>query len=146
MSEEFLDATKKAESHEWIMDPCIKEFLKIISCIGATAPGSDEKKSYLLAQLKLVIVHHGCPFIFFTINPGECHSPIALFYAGEKINVKTFDPQSHSSSDRLKTMLKNPLTVVEYFHNLIKMIIYTCFQGDMFGELAHHYGAIEYQG
>ena len=145
-SEELLDAAKKAESHERITDPRVKEFLKMISHIGATAPGSDEKKSYLLAQLKSVMVHHGCPFIFFTINPGERYSPIALFYAGEKIDGQSFDPQSHSSSDRLKIMLKNPFAIVEYFHNLVKTIIRTWFQGGMFGELAHHYGTIEYQG
>src|SRR5437762_10456657 len=117
--EHLIDAAKKAESHEPITDPWIKEFLKMISHIGATAPGSDEKKSYLLAQLKSAMVYHGCPFIFFTINPGEHHSLIALFYVGEEIDVQTFDPQLYSSSNRQKTMLKNPLTVVEYFHNLI---------------------------
>ena len=92
------------------------------------------------------MVYHGCPFIFFTINPGERHSPIALFYAGEEIDVQTFDPQLYSSSNRWKTMLKNPLTVIEYFHNLIWTIIHTCFKGGMYGELTHHYGTIEYQG
>jgi len=144
--EELLNAAAQAEAHEPISDPRVKELLKMIARIGATAPGSDEKKSYLLAQLKSSIVYHGCPFIFFTVNPGERHSPIALYYAGEEIDVQTFNPQMYSSSERLKTMLKNPLAVVEYFHNMIQTILETCFKGGMFGELAHHYGTIEYQG
>jgi hypothetical protein len=145
-AEELTNAAAQAEAHEPISDPRIRELLKMISRIGATAPGSDEKKSYLLAQLKSSMVYYGCPFIFFTINPGERHSPIALYYAGEEIDINNFDPQAYSSSDRLKTMLRNPLAVVEYFHNMIRTVIQTCFKGGMFGELAHHYGTIEYQG
>jgi len=144
--EELLDAAKRSESHEPITDARIKEFLKMVSRIGSTAPGSDEKKSYLLAQLKSAMVYHSCPFIFFTINPGERHSPIALLYAGEEIDMERFNPLSYSSSHRLKTMLKNPLAVVEYFHNLVRTIVDSCFKGGMFGELLHHYGTIEYQG
>jgi hypothetical protein len=125
-AEDLLDAAKKAELYEPITDSRIKEFLKMISRIGATAPGSDEKKSYLLAQLKSSMVYHGCPLIFFTINPGERHSPIALLYAGEEIDIQQFDPQKYTSSDRLKTMLRNPLAVVEYSEiNGIKSIVRT---------------------
>jgi len=145
-AEDLLNAAKKAELHEPITDSRIKEFLKLIARIGATAPGSDEKKSYLLAQLKSSMVYYGCPLIFFTINPGERHSPIALLYAGEEIDIQQFDPHIYTSSDRLKTMLRNPLAVVEYFHRLVKTIIETCFKGGMFGELSHYYGTIEYQG
>jgi hypothetical protein len=116
-AEELTNAAAQAEAHEPISDPRIRELLKMISRIGATAPGSDEKKSYLLAQLKSSMVYYGCPFIFFTINPGERHSPIALYYAGEEIDI-----------------------------NMIRTVIQTCFKGGMFGELAHHYGTIEYQG
>ena len=144
--EELTDAAAEAEAHRPISDPRIKELLKSIARVGGTAPSSDDKKSYLLAQLKASMVYHGCPFIFFTINPGERHSPIALYYAGEQIDVNDFNPAAYTSSDRLKTMLKNPLAVVEYFHNMIKTIIDTCFKGGMFGEHAHHYGTIEYQG
>ena len=78
-----------------------------------------------------------------TINPGERHSPIAFYYAGEKIDVERFHPELYSATDRLKTMLRNP---VEYFHNMVKTIIEAVLKGDMFGELIHHYGPIEYQG
>jgi len=145
-TEELTDAAAEAEAHRPISDLRIKELLKSIARIGGTAPGSDDKKSYLLTQLKASMIYHGCPFIFFTINPGERHSPIALYYAGEQIDVNDFNPAAYTSSDRLKTMLKNPLAVVEYFHNMIKTIIDTCFKGGMFGEHAHHYGTIEYQG
>ena len=107
---------------------------------------SNEKKSYLLVQLKSAMVYHGCPILYLTINPGERHSPIALFYAGEEIDLQKFIPGSYSSELRLKRMLANPLAVVEYFHNMITIIIDKLLKGGMFGDVAHHYGTIEYQG
>jgi hypothetical protein len=75
------------------------------------------------------------PQIFITLNSTDNISPIALFYAGERIDVKSFYPQLYMAGDRLKTMLNNPLAVVEYFRNAIDTIIETMLEGGMFGEL-----------
>ena len=143
---DLLRAAEEAEKHHPISDPRVKELLKMIARIGSTAAGSDEKKSYLLTQLKCAMVYYGCPIIFLTLNPGERHSPIALFYAGEKINLESFDPDLYSSEDRLKRMVDNPLAVVEYFHSMVTTIIDKVLKGGVFGELIHHFGTIEYQG
>ena len=92
------------------------------------------------------MIYHGCPIIFLTLNPGERHSPIALFYAGEKIDLESFDPELYSSEERLKRMVDNPLAVVEYFHSMVTAIIEKVLKGGVFGELIHHFGTIEYQG
>ena len=54
-----------------ITDPAVQELLKGVSHVASNAPDSDEKKSYMLAQLKSSIVHFGCPLIFITINLHE---------------------------------------------------------------------------
>ena len=43
-------------------------------------------------------------------------------------------------------MLRNPLAVVEYFHILVDTIIEMVFKQQLFGDLRHYYGTIEYQG
>jgi hypothetical protein len=92
------------------------------------------------------MVFFGRSIIFFTINPRERHSPIALFYAGEEIDVQNFSPHLYDATRRLQTMLKNPLPVVEYFHEMVRIIIEKVLKGGIFSELLHHYGPIEYQG
>ncbi len=42
--------------------------------------------------------------------------------------------------------LGNPLAVVEYFHNMITAIIQNVLKEGIFGEVAHYYSTIEYQG
>ena len=66
-----MEAASQAEKYQPITDPVIQELLKGVARVGSTASGSDEKKSYMLAQLKSSIVHFDCPIIFLTINPHE---------------------------------------------------------------------------
>lgn len=145
-SEELLEAAEQARQYRPIINPIVKELLKAITRVGATSAGSNEKKSHMLVELKSSVVYHGCPIIFITLNPGDLHSPISLYYAGEKIDPKYFLPQWYTASYRLKMMLRNPLAVVEYFHTLINTIIEAVFKKGIFGDLRHYYGTIEYQG
>jgi len=144
--QKLAKAANEAARHKPITDPGVKKLLAMVTSIGGTAPGSEEKKSYELAQLKSSMVYFGIPVIYLTFNPAENSSPIALLYAGENIDVKSFSPQLYAAGERLNTMLANPLAVVEYFHRTINTIIQTLLKGGMFGELLHHYGPIEYLG
>jgi hypothetical protein len=118
----------------------------MVNTIGTKDPRSEERKSHLLARLKSATVHHGLPQIFITLNPADNVSPVALFYAGERIDVKSFHPHLYSAASRLKTMLDNPLSVVEYFRNTVDTILKTMLKRGMFRELVHYHGPIEYQG
>ena len=115
-AEQLLEAASKAEKYQPITDTAVQALLKDVARVGSTA---DERKSYMLAQLKSSIVHFGCPLIFLTINPHERYTPLALFYAGEEINIRKFQPELYSLSKRLKRTLGNALAEVEYFHNMI---------------------------
>jgi len=86
------------------------------------------------------------PIVFKTINPGERYSALCLLYAGVQIDMNNFMPERFSSMQRMTTMLANPLTMVDYFHNMIDTVIEAIIKGGMFGQNAHYYGAIEYQG
>ena len=145
-AEQLMEAASQAEKYQPITDPAIRELLKGVARIGSTVSGSDERKSYMLAQLKSSIVHFGCPLIYLTINPHERYSPVALFYAGEDIDVCKFQSKWYSLSQRLKRILNNQLTVVEYFHNIIIAIIKNILKEGIFGEVNHYYATIEYQG
>jgi Helitron helicase-like domain at N-terminus len=145
-SDQLSEAASQAENHQPFTNASVRELLKGVNRVGTNAAGSDERKSYLLAQLKSSIVHFGCPLLYLTINPNERYNPIALLYAGEEIDVRTFQPQMYSLSKRLKSTLKSPLAVIEYFHNMIKNIFDNIIKEGIFGEVSHYYATIEYQG
>jgi PIF1-like helicase/Helitron helicase-like domain at N-terminus len=144
--EKLTIAANQAAKHKPITDPAVKKLLSMVGTIGSSAPGSEQRKSYDLARMKSATVYFGLPQIFLTLNPGDNASPVALFYAGEKIDVKTFHPKLYSAATRLRTMLDNPLAVVDYFRNTVNTILKTMLNGGMFGELVHYHGPIEYLG
>src|SRR5436190_11090150 len=119
--EQLMEAASQVEKHQLITDPAILELLKGVARIGSTASGSDERKSYMLAQLKSSIIHFSCPLIYLMINPHERYSPITLFYAGEDIDVHKFQSKWYSLSKRLKRTLNNPLAI--WRHVMLKLNI-----------------------
>src|SRR5579859_1591419 len=146
-SKELEEAASQQRDHKPITNPGVRALLNVISHIGSAAPSSDEKKSYMLAELKSLTVYHGCPTIYMTINPGDLHSPLCLKYCGVEIDIDNFTPELYSYGERLRVLQlqKNPLAVVEYFRNLVDTILSVLKQG-LFGELCHYYGIFEYQG
>src|SRR5579859_1474055 len=145
-SEQLMAAADQARMHQRITDPAILTLLSHINCIGATLAGSDKKKSHMLTQLKSSIVYYGCPIVFLALNPGDRHSPLTLYYAGQEIDLKTFDPHLWSLSKCMEVVMDNPLRMVEYFHTKIETIIEGPLKHGLFGKMRHHYGTIEYQG
>ena len=145
-SEDLARAAKEEEIHHQITNPAVMELLKSLSQIGDATSGSDERKSHMLTELKSSSIYYGFPVIYLTINPADRHSPLALLYSGVKIDVNNFMPDNYSYTERVQTLLQNPLAVVEYFHNMIRAIIDGVLKRGMFGELMHYYGIIEYQG
>ena len=145
-AEDFRKAAYEEQRYHRISNPAVMELLRLVGQIGGATSGSDERKSYMLTELKSSFVYYGCPVIYLTINPGDRHSPLALLYAGIKINVDSFIPDEYSFTERVQALLQNPLSVVEYFHNMVKAIIEGVLKQGMFGELIHHYGTIEYEG
>ena len=81
-----------------------------------------------------------------TLNLGECHLPIVLFYAGERIDINASFSALYDAAYRLEITLNNPLAVVECFHMVADTVINTMLKGGMFSDLLLYYGPIEYQG
>src|SRR5438045_8657974 len=117
--EQLMEAASQAEKHQPITDLAIRELLKGVARIGSTTSGSDERKSYMLAQLKSSIIHFGCPIIYLKINTNERYSPIALFYAGEVIDFNNFQFKWYSMSHRLINKLNILYAIVYYYIKLL---------------------------
>jgi hypothetical protein len=142
----LLTAAAIVSRHESIDDQGVLALLRSVGRLGYTAPGSDAKKATSLPRLKSIVVERGLPVIFLTMNPGERSSALSLLYAGIEIDVNEFVPERFSYLERMRWMLTNLLALIDYFHNTVAAIIAAVIQGGMFGEGAHHYGVIEYQG
>ena len=88
----------------------------------------------MFSQLKLLVIHHRFPVIYLTLNPGERYSPLSLLYAGEEIDIMSFDPLCYEIGHRIQIMLQNPLAVVEYFHNTVKTVLMAFLKRSLFDD------------
>src|SRR5579859_2807588 len=138
-----MAAADQAQMHQRITDPTL---LTLLSQNQSYWSHMDQKKSDMLTQVKSSIAYYGCLIVFLTLNPGDQHSPLTLYYAGQEIDLKTFDPHLWSLSKRMEVVMDNPLRMVEYFHTKIETIIEGPLKHGLFGKMRHHYGTIEYQG
>jgi hypothetical protein len=86
-------AARQAAQYKHISNTAVKKLLAMVNSIGSTDPRSEERKSHLLARLKSARVYFGLPQIFIIVNPADNISPLALFYTGKNIDVKSFHPQ-----------------------------------------------------
>jgi hypothetical protein len=93
-------AANQAAKHKPITDPSVKKLLDMVGTIGSSALGSEQKKSHDFARMKSATVYFGLLQILLTLNPADNVSPVALFYAGEKIDVKTFHPKLYSPQQK----------------------------------------------
>ena len=101
-----MEIAQQTQTYQSITSLDIRELLKTISRIRATIADFDEKKSYMLAELKFFMIYYEYPVIFLTLNPVDLHSPISLFYAREKIDIFRFHSSIHFVNEHLRIMLK----------------------------------------
>jgi hypothetical protein len=55
--QDFEQAARQAEQYQPITDPKVKELFKMVNIVGRTTVGSDEKKNYMLVELKSSMVY-----------------------------------------------------------------------------------------
>jgi hypothetical protein len=70
-----MTAAQEAAKNKPISDAAVKKLLAMVNTIGTKDPGSEERKSYLLARLKSATIYHGLPQIFITLNPADKRLP-----------------------------------------------------------------------
>src|SRR5947199_1758298 len=99
----------------------------------------------MYTQLKSSVMYYDSSVIFFTLNSEERDSSITLQFAEEDINSCKFYAEQYSQIKRLQSSLSNSVTVVEYFHHIVNVILEKTLKSELFDELTHHYDIIEYQ-
>jgi hypothetical protein len=146
-AEDLEYAIEQKKNHQPLTNHAVQELHNNISRIGSVVAGSDERKSYMLSELKSSVVYYGAPTVCLTINPADLHSPLILKYCGLDINLNDFFiSQYYSSTYQLDMAKNNPLAVVEYFRNTVSAIFNGVLNKGVFGDLIHHYSPFEYQG
>ena len=98
-------------------------------------------------QIHALIFNQGLPSIFLTLNPADIHSPVALYFAGVKLdldNVQT--EQLMTTYKRAEIIASHPAATGKFFHLLISNILETMIVGGVLGPIKACFGTVESQG
>jgi hypothetical protein len=130
--------------------PNLKLLLDKVYSIGNNIPGSQAYLKERRKEIQAMIVRHGPPHFFLTLNPADIHSPLMLHLAGEEVNLSSL--LFKSATYRSRILAANPVAQALYFDKVIKSIFQVLLgfgsddQTGVLGNSKGFYGVYEAQG
>ena len=141
-----LDASSKKPFHAE-SNGAVRKLLQHIKTIGGRVMGSAYSRTALRTRLHALIFNQGLPSIFLTPNPADIHSPVALYFAGIKLDLDDIQAeQLMSTYKRAEIIASHPVATAKFFHLLITNILNTMIIGGVLGPIKAYFGTVESQG
>ncbi|CAF4183388.1 unnamed protein product, partial [Adineta steineri] len=101
-----------------------------IKTIGGRVMGSAYSRTSLRTHLHAMIFNQSLPNIFLTLNPADIHSPVALYFAGVKLDLDNVQAeQLMNAYKRAEIIASHPVATAKFFHILISNILDTMILG-----------------
>jgi hypothetical protein len=125
----------------------LHKLLNHIKTIGGRVMGSTYSRTALRTRIHALIYNQGLPSIFLTLNPADIHSPVALYFAGVKLNLDNIQiEQLMTTYKRAEIIASHPVATAKFFHLLITNILDTMIVGGVLGPVKAYFGTVENQG
>jgi Helitron helicase-like domain at N-terminus len=125
----------------------LNKLMHHLKTIGGRVMGSAYSRTALRTQIHALIFNQGLPSIFLTINPADIHSPVALYFAGIKLDLDNIQTeQLMTTYKRAETIASHPVATAKFFHLLITNILKTMIVGGVLGPIKAYFGTVESQG
>ncbi|CAF3216892.1 unnamed protein product [Rotaria sp. Silwood2] len=125
----------------------LNKLLQHIKTVGGRVMGSAYSRTALRTRIHALIFNQGLPSIFLTLNPADTHSPVALYFAGVKLNLDNVqNEQLMDTYRRAEIIASHPVSTAKFFHLLITNILGTMIMGGVLGPVKAYFGTVESQG
>ena len=144
--ETVLDNLSK-RTYNFESNSTLNNLMKHIKTIGGRIMGSAYSRTALRTRIHALIYNQGLPSLFLTLNPADIHSPVALYFAGVKLdldNIRT--EQLMDTYKRAEVIASHPVATAKFFHLLITNILDTMIVGGVLGPVKAYFGTVENQG
>lgn len=142
-------AAQDVKAGQNVEDPVIRRLQQHIVTIGMRVPGSFSQKLRMRSEIRGLIVRHGMPAFWITINPSDLRNPLVLILAGVEFPVDDLGATNAAIRDAVAT--SNPVAVADFFHCVCQAILRGLLATDTghigaLGDLSNHYGVVETNG
>jgi hypothetical protein len=122
----------------------LSKLLNHIKTVGGRVMGSAYSRTALRTKIHALIYNQGLPSIFLTLNPADVHSPVALYFAGVKLDLNNIQTETLMDSyKRAEIIASHPVATAKFFHLLISNILDTMIVGGVLGPVKAYFGTVE---
>lgn len=151
MGAERLEAAKvELEISGKTSDGAIMKLLRSLSLYGYRQPMSREHRLSMRRKIKSLIIRHGVPAIWFTLNPNDITNPVKLKLAAyrskEPEEAEAFLTSLDAGYKRVRLAISDPLSSALFFHREISMFFRHYVRigaASVFGQVSQYFGAVE---
>ncbi|EEU34861.1 uncharacterized protein NECHADRAFT_88347 [Fusarium vanettenii 77-13-4] len=106
-------------------DEGIKELLRSLSLYGFRQPMSRENRLSMRRKIQSLVLRHGVPAIWFTLNPNDITNPVKLRLAAYRTSepnaAEAFLKSLGMSYKRLRLAISDPMSSAIFFHREITL-------------------------
>ena len=144
-AEEQLEATGKCGNEN------IDIVLRELEVFGFKQPMSREDRVAMRTKIRSLMIRHGLPAIWFTINPNDIRNPVKLKLAAHRTHetdeaVRILTDLLNDGLQRTRLSMSDPVSAAIFFHREISCFFkhYTPLgQDGVFGRVNQYFGAVE---
>ena len=145
------DKTAYSDSERHVL-----RLMKEVKLVNRHVPGSNAARLAMRNEIRALMLSHGLPSFFITINPADIYNPLVKFLAGGDIDIDNLLPTDIPDYwDQTLLVAKNPVVAAKFFNLYIKAFIKSILGYDpesesvkpgVLGVVKAHYGCVEAQG
>lgn len=131
-------------------DEGVNQLLRSLSLYGFRQPMSRESRLSMRRKILSLIIRHGIPAIWFTLNPNDLTNPVKLRLAAyrsrDPAEAEAFLTSLDAAYKRTRLAISDPVSSALFFHREISMFFehYVKTGGEsVFGQISQYFGAVE---
>ena len=135
---------------------CVLWLMKEVKLVNRHVPGSSAAWLAMRNEIHALMLSHGLPSFFITIDPANVYNPLVRFLAGEEIDLDNLLPEDVPGYwEQSVLIVKNPVIAAKFFNIYMKVFIKLILGYDpeadhvksaVLGIVKAHYGCVEVQG
>jgi len=127
-----------------------------VKAISTHVRGSSAAKMQMRNEIRAMMMEHGLPNFYITINPADVYNPIVKLLGGADIDVDNLLPEDVPEFMQQSILVaKNPVVAAKFFNLYMKAFV-NCvlgydasgkdIEGGILGLVKGYYGCVEAQG
>ncbi|KAF4617233.1 hypothetical protein D9613_005788 [Agrocybe pediades] len=159
--EAILSVAERMEAGDFSMpkDPIerkVMALMKEVNLVNQHVSGSSAQKAKMRNEIRSLLVSHGLPSFYITINPADIYNPLVKFLAGSEINLDDLTTESIPQYVPQSILIaRNPKIAAQFFNIYMKAFISAVLgvdndklanSGGILGRVKSYYGCVEAQG